>query len=197
MRTPRIAALALALLMNACAAPPLTLYTLGAPAVAVGAGGNPADAPTLEVRRVALPDYLDSQDIVTRNGQVIIRSSTGRWASRLSLGATDLIAARLAAARPDLFVTDQPVQGPVAWRLFVAISRLDVSAAGEGAITASWTLQPRDAGRAEIRDRTSVTLQGPTATDAEVAALTSRLLDAVAAAITADLARAPRSGASA
>lgn len=190
MRTPRIVAAAAALLLSACAAPPLTLYTLGAPAVAVGAEGNPSDAPTLEVRRVALPDYLDSQDIVTRQGQVIARSGTGRWASRLSLGATDLIAARIAAARPDLFVTDQPVQGPVAWRLFVSISRLDVSAEGQAALAASWTIQPRNAALPEIRDRTALTLSGPTQTDADVAALTSRLLDALAARIAADLARA-------
>lgn len=194
MRTPRIVAAAAALLLSACAAPPLTLYTLGAPAVAVGAEGNAATAPTLEVRRVALPDYLDSQDIVTRQGQVIARSGTGRWASRLSLGATDLIAARLAAARPDLFVTDQPAQGPVAWRLFVSISRLDVSAEGQAALAASWTIQPRNAALPEIRDRTALTLSGPTQTDADVVALTSRLLDALAARIAADLARAPAPG---
>lgn len=189
MRLSRIAWVSLGLLVSACAAPPLTLYTLGAPAVAVGAEGNPADAPTLEVRRVALPDYLDTQDIVTRDGSTIARSGTGRWASRLSLGATDLITARLAAARPDLFVTDQTVIGAPAIRLFVTISRLDVSAAGQAALAAAWTIEPHDPRQPILRDRATVTLQGPAKTDAEVVALTNGLLDQLAARIATDLAR--------
>lgn len=189
MRRHPFACLTLALLLAGCAAPPLKLYTLGAPAVAVGAEGGLASAPTLEVRRVALPDYLDSQDIVTRDGSTIARSSRGRWASRLSLGATDLITARLAASHPALFVTDQPQAMPAQWRLFVNISRLDVSADGTAALVADWTIVPRDPARPELRDRVSVTAQGPVKTDADVVALTNTVLDDLAARIGQDVAR--------
>lgn len=185
---PRIA-LSLALLLAGCAAPPLTLYTLGAPAVATGAEGGLATATTVEVRRVAVPDYLDSQDIVTRDGSQINRSSRGRWASRLSIGATDLITAQLAAARPDLFVTDQPVTGSPGFRLIVTISRLDVSTTGQAALAASWTIEPHDAARPDLRDRASFAAQGAVKSDADVVRLTDGLLNALAARIGTDLAR--------
>lgn len=194
MRRPRFACLTLAVLLAGCAAPPLTLYTLGAPAVAVGAEGGLASAPTLEVRRVALPDYLDTQDIVTRQGSQIDRSATGRWASRLSLGATDLITARLAASHPALFVTDQPQAVPATWRLFVNISRLDVSADSTAALVADWTIVPRDPARPELRDRAAFAVQGPVKTDADVVALTNALLDRLADRIGADLPRAALPG---
>jgi uncharacterized lipoprotein YmbA len=192
MRIPRIAWASLALLASGCAAPPLTLYTLGAPAVAVGSEHSAADAPVLEVRRVSLPDYLDTPDIVTRDGQTIMRSRKGRWASRLSLGVTDLITAQLAAARPDLLVIDQPEQGTPRYRLFVNISRLDISADGTAALTASWSIEPNDAARPDIRGRASFAQQGPVTTDADVVALTNSLVDRLAARIALDLARAAR-----
>lgn len=190
MRLTPFAGFGLVWLMTACAAPAVQLYTLGAPGIAVRAEGNLAAAPTLEVRRVVLPDYLDSQDIVIRRGSTIDRSETGRWASRLSIGATDLIAARLAASRPDLFVTDQPVATPARWRLFVNISRLDVSSAGTAAVVADWTIMPLRATEPALRFRASLAAQGPVATDAEVVALTDRVLEALAARIGQDVAKA-------
>lgn len=190
MRLAPLPWLCLALLIAGCAAPALKLYTLGAPAVAVTAEGNPGAAPTVEVRRVVLPDYLDSQDIVIRRSNMIDRSSSGRWASRLSIGATDLITAQLAASRPDLFVTDQPVSTPARFRLFVNISRLDVSAGGTAALTADWSIVPRRATQPHLRDRASFSAQGPVTADADVVALTGRLLEELAARIGQDLAKA-------
>jgi hypothetical protein len=194
MRHHPLSCLALALLLAGCAAPPLKLYTLGAPAVAVAAEGSMASAPTLEVRRVALPDYLDTQDIVTRQGSQIDRSATGRWASRLSLSVTDLITARLGAQHPGWFVTDQPVSVPAGLRLFVNISRLDVSADGTASLAADWTIVPHSERQATLRDRASFAVQGPVRTDADVVALTNALLDQLSDRIGADLSRAALPG---
>ncbi len=180
--------LALALLLAGCAAPPLKVYTLDAPAVTVD-NGPAQTAASLEVWRIVLPDYLDTQDIVLRQGSEINRSSHARWASRLSTGATDLITARLAAARPDLFITDQPLVTPARFRLFINISRLDVSADGTASVAADWTIVPRDESRPERRDRTSFALTGPVKTDADIVALTNAVLDELAARIGQDVAR--------
>jgi len=178
----------LALLLAGCAAPPLKVYTLEAPAVMVDNGSARTTA-SVEVWRVVLPNYLDTQDIVLRHGSEISRSSHARWASRLSIGATDLIAARLAAARPDLFITDQPLVTPARFRLFINISRLDVNAAGTASVAADWTIVPRDEGRPERRDRTSFSLTGMVETDAENVALTNAVLDELSLRIGRDLAR--------
>ena len=168
--------LAFAYGLVACAAPPLKIYTLGAPAVMVD--NEPVQAAaSLEVWRVVLPDYLDTEDIVLRQGSEINRSNHARWASRLSIGATDLITARLAAARPDLFVTDQPLVTPARFRLFINISRLDVNADGTASVAADWTIVPRSDTRPEKHDRTSFSLTAPVANDADIVALTNAVLD--------------------
>jgi uncharacterized lipoprotein YmbA len=190
MRLRPLRWLCLTLLMTACAAPTMELYTLGAPAVAAEAVGNLAETPTVEVRRVVLPDYLDNQDIVIRRGSSIERSSTGRWASRLSIGATDLITARLSASRTDLFVTDQPVSTAARFRLFVNISRLDVSADGTGALAADWSIVPSRATQPQLRARATFSAKGPVKSDADVVALTDRLLEELAVKIGQDMARA-------
>jgi|ERR1700722_12207173 len=180
-RWPHLALLVFGMIagLAACAAPPLKVYTLDAPSVLVNT--SPAQTPaSLEVWRIVLPDYLDTQDIALREGSLINRSSHARWASRLSIGATDLITARLAAARPDLFITDQPLVSPARYRLFINISRLDVSQDGTASLAADWTIVPRDERRPELHDRTVFALTGPVKTDADVVALTNEVLDELA-----------------
>ncbi|HVJ52873.1 MAG TPA: PqiC family protein [Aliidongia sp.] len=183
--------LALLTLPAGCAAPPVKLYTLGGPAIAAGAAPA-ADAPfapstpIVEVRRVALPDYLDTQDIVVRRGNQIDRSSEGRWSSRLSIGATDLIAARLAALRPDMLVTGQPQVTPPSFRLAIDISRLDVSASGTVALEANWTIVPKGEDLPITHGRASLSEEGAVATDEEVVALTDAILDRLAGRIVMD-----------
>lgn len=70
-----------------CASPPLTIYTLGTPAAMDAMPMNRRSA-VIEVRRVTVPDYLDSKGLLVRNGNVLARSTQGGWATRLSLEAT-------------------------------------------------------------------------------------------------------------
>ncbi|MBB2168995.1 membrane integrity-associated transporter subunit PqiC [Gluconacetobacter aggeris] len=183
-----LAGLVLPALLAACASPPVRFYTLGAPAIATGAvpvGAVTPATPTVAVARVTLPDYLDGQDLIARDGNRIERSATGRWASRLSLGATDLITARLAQSRTDLFVTDQPQILPATWRLAVNISRLDIAHDGTASLAADWSIIPHDEHQPLIHQRATLTRQGPATTDDQVATLTQSILDDLAERIAA------------
>jgi len=177
------------LAITACASPPLTLYALGA----AGGGGAPADtrlqpgATVIEVARVTLPDYLDTQDLMVRRGSALDTSHTGRWASRRSLGATELLAARLALTRPDALVTDQPQTTAPSYRLLVNVSRFDIAAepagAGRATLEADWQIVPRDAARPTLRSRTSLDAAGPVGSDQDIVALETALLSRLADAI--------------
>jgi uncharacterized lipoprotein YmbA len=169
------------LLLTCCAGPPLVLYTLNVPAPGAPPPGSPGLV--IQVARVTVPDELDSQDIIYRNGDILHRSQLGRWASRLSLGITDRLTERLGARRPDALVTDQPQSDTAAYRLLINIGRLDVTAAGTAELDANWTIVPRDAKKPVLRDRVRLTASGPVATDQDVVALVSGLLDRLAAAI--------------
>ena len=174
-----------------CASPPVTLYALGA------SGGGASDndgavalrpgSTVIELARVTLPDYLDTQDILVRRGSVLASSHTGRWASRLSLGATDLLAARLARTRPGALVTGQPQTTTPTYRLVVNISRFDVAlqadGAGRGTLDADWLIVPRDATLPTLRDRVSLEATGAVGSDQGVVSLETTLLSRLADAI--------------
>ncbi|BAK83769.1 PqiC family protein [Komagataeibacter medellinensis] len=171
-----------AAMLSACSSAPVRFYTLGAPAVAVGAQTTATtpiteSTPVIEVERTRLPDYLDSQDIMVRNGHEIERSGLGRWASRLSVGATDLITARLAQKWSDMFVTDQPQPDRPTWRLQLNISRLDVSRDGQSALNADWAIIPQDPRASILRNRTVIVTNGNTASNANIASVTENLLN--------------------
>ena len=173
------------LTLSSCSSPPLTLYVLAAPA------NGPAQPPlngrttVIAVARIALPDYLDTDDIVVRRGSVIEKSHQGRWASRLSLGATDLVTARLAIGRPDALITAEPQTAKPAYRLVINVSRLDVAAEGLATLDADWLIVPGDPTQAMRRDRGAFRQTGAVATDSDVVALQQNVLEQLAAAILA------------
>lgn len=172
----------LAGLATSCASPPLNLYTLGDPA---SPGSQPLGGHSIviEVRRVAVPDFLDSQDILVRNGNTLVRSSQGRWVSRVSLGVTTYLTARLAQRRPDALVTDQPQIETPNYRIFITIATLDVTTAGTATLEADWLIVPRNPDQPTRRDRGRFTASGPAATDQDVVALYTAVLTQLTAAI--------------
>jgi uncharacterized protein len=172
-------------LLAACAAPPLTLYTLATPS-------HRADAPPLgrapvviAVGRVTIQDELDTSDIVVRDGSTLRRSPLGRWASRLSLGITDRLTERLAQRYPNALVTDRPLTDTPSERILVNIGRLDVTTAGVATLDADWMVVPRNPARPTRRNRLHVSVTGPVATDQDVVTLVGVLLDRLAGAIDA------------
>jgi uncharacterized lipoprotein YmbA len=168
------------------AAPPLKFYTLSGGPVRGEASLDAADpppnlgAPAIEVARVTLPAYLDTTDLVVRDGSVLELSSTGRWATRLSVAATDLLTARLAMRRPDAWVTDQMSARPAHYRLFVDISRLDITSAGAGTVEAEWEIDQPTTSHHVTRGRTQFTVHGSVTTDQGVVRFERVLLDRLA-----------------
>jgi uncharacterized protein len=173
----------LSLLVASCASPPLTLYTLEPSDAASKAAPLTNRAIVIEIRRVAIPDFLDTQDILVRDGNTLQRSTHARWASRLSLGITRYLTSVLAARRSDALVTDQPQIETPNDRIFVVISTLDVTNAGIATLEADWTIVPRNPNLPTRRRRGRFTASGPVASDQDVVTLMQTVLTQLADAI--------------
>lgn len=171
-RIPVWVSIALAL-VGCTAAPALKLYMLSDSPPSTEGSTAPDPAPprgalVIQVARLKLPESLDTRDLVLRRGDVLERSSTGRWASRLSIAATDLLTVRLAMRRPDAWVTDQAYMQPPDYRLIVHVDRLDITSSGTGLVEADWEIVPRGATREIIRGRTQFSMQGAVGSDEAV-----------------------------
>lgn len=169
--------------LSACASPPLTLYTLGTPAIAANARPPGRVSIVIAVARVTIQDELDTEDIFVRDGSTLRRSVRGRWGSRLSLGITDRLTERLAERYPRALVTDRPLTETPSDRVLVNIGRLDVTAAGVATLDADWLVVPGDSAKLAPRDRGHFSAKGPTATDQDVVTLVGIVVDQLAAAI--------------
>lgn len=163
-------------LLTSCASPPLRLYTLGMPSDQAVRQPHLPRASTIEISRTVIPDYLDSQDIVLRNGEEIVRSPKSRWATRLSLGITDLITNQIATFHPNELITDQPLADAATLRVQVNISRLDVDANGSVVLDANWAVLPQDPNKPLIRDRVHLSETGDVSTDAAIATLMRKVI---------------------
>jgi uncharacterized lipoprotein YmbA len=176
-----------ALALAACtAAPPLKVYVLSedpsqnAASTAAAGPASSRDLPVIEVTRVTVPPYLDSRDVIVREGNVLERSPNSRWATRLSVGATELLTARLEQHESNAWVTDQPQARAADYRLGIHISRLDISRSGGGLIEAEWELVPHSASGEVIRRMTRFEMEGSVANDTAVANFEGALLDRLA-----------------
>ena len=169
--------------LSACGSPPLTLYTLGTPAIVTDARPTGRVSIVIAVARVTIPDELDTEDIFVRDGSTLRRSVRGRWGSRLSLGITDRVTERLAERYPRALVTDRPLTDTPSDRVLINIGRLDVTAAGVATLEADWLVVPGDPAKLAPRDRGLFSASGPTATDQDVVTLVGIVVDRLANAI--------------
>ncbi|APH54756.1 Hypothetical protein GbCGDNIH9_1455 [Granulibacter bethesdensis] len=176
MRHPSVLALSALLLFAGCAAPALRIYTLSAQESRAPAAASVPATQIIELSRVQVPDYLDTQDIILRHGQELHRSSNGRWATRLSLGITAAIGDRLAANWPDAQIVQGPQSQPPDIRIQIAVTRFDVGEDGQALLEASWTTTRIGSKRPPERDRTVITGSGPVKTNDDVARLMRSML---------------------
>jgi uncharacterized protein len=115
------------------------VYSLDAPVDA--SSGAAGSLPVVQLKRVLIPDYLDTTDIELRAGAHEMRESkTGRFAERLSLGVTHALRTDLAARLPRYTVAlTQPADAP-ARQILVDIDAFDVDSAGRCVLAADWTV---------------------------------------------------------
>ena len=156
--------LAAVMLLLGCAGSPLPrTYVLAAPAEADPGVVNESGRRVIELPTVALPDYLDSSDIVVRNGQnELIPSKTGRWGERLSIGITHALEVDLARRLPGVLVTHTGMSGQNSTSLLVNVEAFDVQPDGRCVLTARWML-PGDTGQSA-----TISQQGTFVTQAAV-----------------------------
>ena len=169
--------------LSACAGPSLKLYTLTGARESIDPPPLPRNATVILVDRVRLPQYLDTQDILIRRGNLLDRSQTGRWVSRLSVSATDLLTARLATRRLDALVTDGAQTAVPDYEIRVHVGELDVTSAGEAVMEADWQIIPRAGIKYVVRDRIRIALHGSVRNDEGVVKLEDRLFERLAASI--------------
>lgn len=175
-------------LLAGCASPPLRLYTLGMPSDQnIQPPHLSARAATVQIARIVLPDYLDTQDMVIRNGEEIVRSPKSRWATRLSLGMTDLLTNEIATFHPTLLITDQPLADAANLRVQVNVSRFDIDQSGQAVLDAYWAVMPQDPNQPLIRDRAHLTATGSVVSDSEMATLMRKLVIMLADKVNASL----------
>jgi uncharacterized lipoprotein YmbA len=148
MVTRSFLALAAVMFLAGCAGSPLPrTYVLAAPAQPDPGVVNESGRRVIELPTVALPDYLDSSDIVVRNGQnELIPSKTGRWGERLSIGITQALEVDLARRVPGILVTHNGIPGQASASLLVNVEAFDVHPDGRCVLTARWML-PGDTGQ--------------------------------------------------
>ncbi len=140
----------LLLCMTACSSgPPLRTFVLTpplAPTALTPTSASPTER--IVIRRVLVPDYLDTTDILMRDGMHEVKvNGTGRWDERLSQGLTRALAADLAARLPsDAVVLD--TSSPAQQQVLITVNSLDLWPDGQCVLAATWTVVTHDAPRA-------------------------------------------------
>lgn len=129
-------------LLAGCASnPPQRLFVLSPPAEPARNVPSTATTPSLHLRPVSVPDYLDTTDILLRRGpNEVVPSATGRWGERLSDGITQALAAALVARLPRDPVTLDAPPTSSARQILVTVEAFDVQPDGGCVLAAHWTM---------------------------------------------------------
>lgn len=128
-------------MLAACSSgPPPALYVLGTAPPAFSRLVPEVGLPVISVRPVMVPDYLDTTDLVVRNGSEVIPSRTGRWGERLSVGITRTLAADLAKRLTGLQITaTQPRERP-SRQIYVDIEAFEAGTDNVVLLSARWSI---------------------------------------------------------
>jgi uncharacterized lipoprotein YmbA len=99
----------------------------------------------MQIQRVLVPDYLDTNDILLRVGaHEIHESATGRFGERLSLGITHALRSDLASRLPLYTVSLAQSAGSPAPQILVNVDAFDVWPTGRCVLVADWTILEAD-----------------------------------------------------
>jgi uncharacterized lipoprotein YmbA len=169
-------------------------YVLGAMPTATANTVPETELPVVEVKRVQLPAYLDTTDILTRRGNQLIPSSTGRWGERLSVGMTRALTASLAARLTRMVVTATPPIGRPAWQIFVDVSAFEPRSDHQVVLVARWTIADGASRRILVAEQASLVEAIAGSDDGAVVAAMSRVLEELAKRLAAGIERTRRQG---
>lgn len=149
----------LALLLTACAGTPkVSYYILEAPAIENTA--LDAQAPTILIASITIPDLVDRPQMVVRNGDNRVEIlDTQRWALPLKSEVGRVLAAYLArdARTAKVFLHGQGIGGEADYRVTVDIQRFDSEPGTAVSLEALWTLRRKGmtapvTGRSAVRE---------------------------------------------
>jgi uncharacterized protein len=134
------------LVLIGCSSTPVPrTYVLSTPADPVAGVHNEAGRQVVELPTVSMPDYLDSADILLRDGRNELKpSTTGKWGERLSVGITHALEVSLGRRLPGVLVTHTPFPGQPVRRLLVDVVSFDFQPDGRCVLTARWTVSAND-----------------------------------------------------
>ena len=121
------------------------IYSLDGAVEAPTQAGAVAERPVIQLQRVLIPDYLDTNDILLRVGaHEIHESATGRFGERLSLGITHALRSDLASRLPLYTIAlAQSAERP-ARQILVNVDAFDVWPTGRCVLVADWTILDAD-----------------------------------------------------
>lgn len=175
--------------LGACsmAGPPAAEYVLGSMPAATPTRVAQTGLPVVELKRVQLPDYLDTTDILERRGDQLVPSSTGRWAERLSLGMSRALSAALAARLPRMVVTaTRPVEHP-ARQVLIDVAAFEPRAGDEVVLVARWSITDGAGRRILIAQQTSVVVAIAGTGDGAIVAAMSHAVEDLAGQVAAGI----------
>lgn len=179
-------------LIEGCASSSLPrIYVLSTPPAAIGDPRPRATADRLVIAAIKIPAHLDSTDIVTREGDYeLLTSSTGRWGERLSEGIRAALESDLSARLPGTLVTTSRDLAPASRQLWVTISAFDVWADGRCFLVADWSVgDPHGTTPIPVRDSLRISSEPGAGTNGDsrvvisMAAVLASLADRIAASI--------------
>lgn len=147
----------LLMLLGCGSSPPQTVYVLGAAADPVPGVTSVSGRPVVELKPVTVPDYMDTTDILLRDGQNALKSSqTGRWGERLSVGIARALREDLTTRMPAIEMAQgDPVQPPTR-TLLVDIAGFDVRPDGRCVLAAHWTVLGEDSKTVLASERATI-----------------------------------------
>jgi uncharacterized lipoprotein YmbA len=169
------------------AGPPPAKYVLGSVPSGVVTTRAETGLPVVELKRVQVPDYLDTSDLLERKGNELVPSASGLWGERLSVGMSRDLAASLASRLSRFAVTSTPPLDTPAQQVFVDVMSFEPDAAHQVLLVARWSVVNGVSGQVlEIKQTSLVEPIAGTGDAAVVAAMSSiveKLADQIAAAV--------------
>jgi predicted ATPase/DNA-binding winged helix-turn-helix (wHTH) protein/uncharacterized lipoprotein YmbA len=166
-------------------------YVLGRMPAATAITLTQTGLPVIELKRVQLPDYLDTTDIMERRGNQLVPSSTGRWGERLSIGMRRALTASLGSRLPGMVVTATPPIERPAIQILVDVAAFEARVDHQVILVARWSIAGGTSRQILITEQASlveaVTGTGDSAVVAAMSQAVEDLADRLAVRIQSDL----------